>query len=70
MKLPPWAIEAIRNGVADVAKKASDPNTIQKVKLQAAELLRDLPENASRGIDAIVKTASETAKSAVEQGRE
>ncbi|MEM6471339.1 MAG: hypothetical protein AAF802_17390, partial [Planctomycetota bacterium] len=47
-----------------------DPNTIQKVKLQAAELLRDLPENASRGIDAIVKTASETAKSAVEQGRE
>lgn len=70
MKLPPWAIEAIRNGVVDVAKKASDPNTIQKVRQQAAELLRDLPEQASRSLDAMVKTASETAKAAVDQGRE
>lgn len=70
MRLPPWAIEAIRNGVADVARKASDAETISKVKEQAAELLRDLPENASRGIDAIVKTATDTARGAVDQGRE
>ena len=70
MRLPPWAIEAIRNGVADVARKASDAETITKVRAQAAELLRDLPENASRGIDAIVKTASETARGALDQGRE
>lgn len=70
MRLPPWAIEAIRNGVADVARKASDAETIAKVKDQAAELLRDLPENASRGIDTIVKTATEKARSALDQGRE
>lgn len=70
MRLPPWAIEAIRNGVADVARKASDAETITKVKQQAAELLRDLPENASRGIDAIVRTATETARGALDQGRE
>lgn len=70
MRLPPWAIEAIRNGVADVARKASDAETITRVKEQAAELLRDLPENASRGIDAIVKTATETARGAIGQGRE
>lgn len=70
MRLPPWAIEAIRNGVADVARKASDVETIAKVRDQAAELLRDLPENASRGIDAIVKTATQTARGALNQGRE
>ncbi len=70
MRLPPWAIEAIRNGVADVARKASDAETIAKVKDQAAELLRDLPESASRGLDAIVKTATQTARGAVNQGRE
>ncbi|QEF96895.1 L-seryl-tRNA(Sec) selenium transferase [Stieleria maiorica] len=70
MRLPPWAIEAIRNGVADVARKASDTETIARVKAQAAELLRDLPENASRSIDALVKTASETARGAIDQGRE
>ena len=70
MRLPPWAIEAIRNGVADVARKASDTETIARVKAQAAELLRDLPENASRGLDALVKTASETARGAIDQGRE
>lgn len=70
MRLPPWAIEAIRNGVADVARKASDVETIAKVREQAAELLRDLPENASRGIDAIVKTATQTARGALDQGRE
>lgn len=70
MRLPPWAIEALRNGVADVAKKASDAETLAKVKEQAKELFRDLPENASRGLDIIVKTATETAKSAVDQGRD
>ncbi|WP_149499389.1 hypothetical protein [Roseiconus lacunae] len=76
MRLPPWAAQAIRNGVADVARKASDPETIKKVRQQATELLRDLPDNASRSfdnasksIDAIVKTASDTARDAFDQGR-
>lgn len=70
MRLPPWAIEALRNGVADVARKASDAETLAKVKEQAKELFRDLPENASKGLDAIVKTATDTAKQAVDQGRD
>ena len=69
MRLPPWAVEAIRNGVADVARKASDPDTIKKVRQQATELLRDLPDNASKSIDSIVKSASETARGALDQGR-
>ncbi|MCC9602817.1 hypothetical protein LOC67_19880 [Stieleria sp. JC731] len=69
MRLPPWAVQAIRNGVADVARKASDPETIKKVRSQATELLRDLPDNASKSIDAIVKSASETARGAFDQGR-
>lgn len=70
MRLPPWAIEAIRNGVADVARKASDPETISKVRDQAAELLRDLPDNASKSIEGIVKSASDRARSALDQGRD
>ncbi|OYP36672.1 hypothetical protein [Rhodopirellula sp. MGV] len=69
MRLPPWAVDAIRNGVADVARKASDPETIKKVRQQASELLRELPDNASKSLDAIVKTASETARGAFDQGR-
>lgn len=70
MRLPPWAIEALRNGVADVARKASDAETLAKVKEQAKELFRELPENASKGLDTLVKTATETAKQAVDQGRD
>ncbi len=70
MRLPPWAIEAIRNGVADVARKASDPETIHKVREQAAELLRDLPENASKSLEGIVKSASSRARDALDQGRD
>lgn len=70
MRLPPWAIEAIRNGVADVARKASDPETVSKVREQAAELLRDLPDNASRRFEGILKSASARARDALDQGRE
>ncbi len=70
MRLPPWAIEAIRNGVADVARKASDPETINRVREQAAELLRDLPENASKSFEGIVKSASARARDALDQGRD
>ncbi|QDT58908.1 L-seryl-tRNA(Sec) selenium transferase [Stieleria bergensis] len=65
MRFPPWAVRAIRQGVKDVAQKASDPETIKKVTDQATELLRELPESASRGIDSIVKAASPIAQGAV-----
>ncbi|MEL6104751.1 MAG: hypothetical protein AAFU85_01885 [Planctomycetota bacterium] len=70
MRLPPWAIEALRQGAADVARKASDDATLTKLREQAAELFRDLPENASRGLDAVLKSAGGAAKEVVDQGRE
>ncbi|WP_161604342.1 hypothetical protein [Roseiconus nitratireducens] len=70
MRLPPWAIEALRNGMVDVVRKANDAETIARVKEQAAELFRELPETASRGFDSILRSAAETARGAVDQGRE
>ena len=57
MALPPWAVNAIRRGIADVARKAGDPETITKLKQQATEIFRDLPDTALRGVDSIVRTA-------------
>ena len=66
MPLPPWTIEMIRRGISDVAKRASDPETLEKLKTQATEILQDLPETAARSIDAVVKTA-EAGKASVEK---
>ncbi|MEO1526039.1 MAG: hypothetical protein AAFX06_11425 [Planctomycetota bacterium] len=70
MRLPPWALQALRQGAADVARKASDDATLAKLREQASELFRDLPESASRGLDAVLKTAGGAAKEVVEQGRD
>ena len=70
MRLPPWAIEALRQGAADVARKASDDATLAKLREQATELFRDLPDSASRGLDAVLKTAGGAAKEVVDQGRD
>lgn len=64
MALPPWTFELLRRGITDVARKAGEPETIEKLKTsasglknQAAELLQDFPESAARGLDRVLRSA-------------
>ena len=66
MALPPWTIELLRRGITDVARKASEPETIEKIKNQATEILQDLPQTAAKSIDAMMRTA-EVSKKTVER---
>ncbi|MEM1069775.1 MAG: hypothetical protein AAGI63_12820 [Planctomycetota bacterium] len=66
MALPPWTIEVLRRGLTDVARKASEPQTLEKIKSQASELLQELPQTAARGIDAVLRSA-EAGKRSVER---
>ena len=66
MSLPPWTIELLRRRITDAAKKASEPDTLQKIKAQATEILQDLPDTAARGIDAVMRSA-EAGKKTVER---
>lgn len=66
MAIPPWTIELLRRGLSDVARKASEPETIEKIKTQATEILQDLPNTAARGIDAVMRSA-EAGKKSVER---
>ena len=66
MALPPWTIEVLRRGLTDVARKASEPQTLEKIRSQATEMLQELPQTAARGIDAVLRTA-EAGKRSVEQ---
>lgn len=66
MAIPPWTIELLRRGLSDVARKASEPKTLERIKTQATEILQDLPESAARGIDAVMRSA-EAGKKSVER---
>ena len=55
MAIPPWTIELLRRGLSDVAKRASEPETLEKLKSQASEMLQELPQTAARGIDAVMR---------------
>ncbi|MFK8111796.1 MAG: hypothetical protein AB8B91_06325 [Rubripirellula sp.] len=66
MAIPPWTVELLRRGLSDVARRASEPETIEKLKNQASEILHDLPETAARGIDAVMRGA-EAGKKKVEK---
>ena len=66
MAIPPWTIELLRRGLNDVARKASEPETLEKIKSQATEMLQDLPQTAARGIDAVIRSA-EAGKKSVER---
>tara|TARA_R110002049_G_scaffold182485_3_gene350399 strand:+ start:12762 stop:14060 length:1299 start_codon:yes stop_codon:yes gene_type:complete len=63
MALPPWTIELLRRGLTDVARKAGDAETLDKLKQQATEILQDLPQTAARGIDAVMRSADAGKKS-------
>jgi L-seryl-tRNA(Ser) seleniumtransferase len=66
MALPPWTIELLRRGIADAAKKARDPEALQKIKAQATEIIQEIPDTAARGIDA-VRRGAEAGKKTVER---
>ncbi len=66
MALPPWTVELIRRGLTDVARKAGDGETFEKIKSQASGILSDLPETAARGIESVMRTA-ELGKKSVER---
>lgn len=57
MALPPWTVDLIRRSLSDIAKRASEPETIQKLRDQATELLSELPETAARGLDRVMRSA-------------
>ena len=63
MALPLWTIELLRRGLTDVARKAREPETLEKIKTQATEILHDLPQTAARGIDAVIRGAEAGKKS-------
>ena len=66
MAIPPWSVDLLRRGIDKVARTASDPEILEKVKSQAAEILQDLPDAASRGFNAVLRTA-EAGKRSVER---
>ncbi|WP_186776058.1 hypothetical protein [Rubripirellula reticaptiva] len=63
MAIPPWTIDLLRRGLGDVARKAREPETIEKLKHQANEILQDLPQTAARGLDAVMRSAQSSKKS-------
>ena len=63
MALPNWTIELLRRSLNEVAEKARQPETIEKLKAQASEILQDLPQTAARGLDAVMRGAESGRKS-------
>ncbi|TWU36122.1 hypothetical protein [Novipirellula artificiosorum] len=55
MAIPPWTVELLRRGLNDVARRASEPETIEKLKTQATEILNEIPQTAARGFDAVMR---------------
>lgn len=63
MALSPWTVELLRRGLADVAKRAGEPEAFRKLKSQATDLLNELPESAARGLDRVMRTAESSKES-------
>ncbi|WDQ16027.1 hypothetical protein [Rhodopirellula sp. P2] len=57
MALPPWTVDLLRRGVADLARQATDPETAQNLKDQATKLVEELPRVAREKVDSILKQA-------------
>ena len=49
MPLPPWSIEFLRRSLDEVATRSGKPESIEKIKQQATEILQNLPQSAARG---------------------
>ncbi len=63
MAIPPWTVELIRRGLSDVAKKAREPESIEKWKSQAGEILQEIPKTAARSLDSVMRSAEAGKKS-------
>lgn len=63
MAIPNWTIELLKRSLNEVADKARQPETIEKLKTQANQILQDLPQTAARGLDAVLKSADAGRKS-------
>ncbi|TWT50733.1 L-seryl-tRNA(Sec) selenium transferase [Rubripirellula amarantea] len=63
MALPSWTVELLRRSLNEVADRARQPETIEKIKTQATEILQELPGTAARGIDAVMRSAEVGRKS-------
>ncbi|EMB19200.1 PLP-dependent aminotransferase family protein [Rhodopirellula europaea] len=61
MALPPWTVDLLRRGVADLARQATDPETAQNLKDQASKLVEELPRAAREKVDTILKQAEASA---------
>ncbi|WP_442506233.1 hypothetical protein SH528x_005066 [Novipirellula sp. SH528] len=66
MAIPPWTVELLRRGLNDVARRAREPETLEKLKNQATEIIQDLPQTAARGLDAVMR-ATEAGKKNVQR---
>ncbi len=64
MALPPWTVELLRRGLTDVAARARDGETIEKIRSRANDLVQDLPETAARGIESASRGIDKLVKSA------
>ncbi|MFG0262248.1 MAG: hypothetical protein ACF788_07645, partial [Novipirellula sp. JB048] len=66
MAIPPWTVELLRRGLNDVARRAREPETLERLKAQANEILHELPQTAARGFDAVIR-ATEAGKKNVQR---
>ncbi|MEM6692746.1 MAG: hypothetical protein AAF664_25180 [Planctomycetota bacterium] len=64
--VPPWTINLLRRSIDEVVKKVGEPETVEKVKAKATELLQELPQSAARTLDSALKGVDDS-KQAIER---
>lgn len=57
MALPPWTVDLLRRGVADLARQATDHDAAAAIKEQASKLVDELPRAAREKVDALLRQA-------------
>lgn len=57
MALPPWTVELLRRGVADLARQVTDHDTAASLKEQASKLVEELPKAARDKVDSLLRQA-------------
>lgn len=72
MALPPWTVELLRRGVADLARQVTDHDAGASLKEQASKLVDELPKAAREKVDALLRqaeTRSQPLKDAWQSGQ-
>ncbi|TWT52160.1 PLP-dependent aminotransferase family protein [Allorhodopirellula solitaria] len=57
MALPPWTVDLLRRGVADLARQATDHEAATALKEQAGKLVDELPKAAREKVDMLLRQA-------------